>query len=150
MWVTMLLLPFRLAREHTLKMGFMGSIYGFPNNAMKTNCEHLVPRSRFEGIFELNNDMLNLFPCCPIENCRRSNKALGEHKDKSHYVPPVESRGIIARTCIRIIDKYPHSSEVIRRHVLTFDMIEKWDFLYKEDENEMRRLEIIERLQRYT
>lgn len=147
------------ARTQTLSMNFIGSIYSFKYDfSNKTNCEHIIPRSRFikfENLKVLKYDLHNLYPCCVYLNSQRKNHKytdeLGEsnlilldtslcfERPKFHFIPPLYAKGKIARICLFYIEKYPELKNTILENVLDKELLIKWHDTYKPDEQELKR-----------
>lgn len=144
------------ARKQTLSMDFIGSIYNFKYvHENITNCEHIIPRSRFikfENLKVLKYDLHNLYPCCIYLNSQRKNHKYTEcvcqtQRPKYHFIPPSYAKGKIARTCLHFIDKYPELRYTIFNDVLDKDLLFKWHLEYEPDENELKRDWLIGKIQ---
>ena len=146
------------ARSHTLSMDFMGSIYNFKHNHKNfTNCEHIVPRSRFinyNSLKVLKYDLHNLYPCCIYLNSQRKNHKYTEfnyantfERPKFHFIPPDYAKGKIARTCLYLIQLYPDVKDTIHQNVIDKNLIIDWHLEYQPDDNELKREWLIGKIQ---
>ena len=132
--------------------------------------EHIVPRTYLPGRF--HNDLNNLWVCNSRVNNLRGCMPFGNvslHsalfidgrngniipinkkirisdlclRDKTYFLPPPQSRGPIARTCMYMTYVYPELSHILFRSVIDKVTLEMWNDLYPVEDWEKDRAERI-------
>lgn len=107
--------------------------------------EHVIPRYWFKELYGRKylrpdsqaavNDPLHLFPAGRLVNSQRGHKAL------HFFKVPDESKGVIARSLVKMSVKYPEIHTILPE-ILVADLLEEW-LTYRVSSAERQREELL-------